>query len=251
MITKKTVTYAHGKNDSKSKDIQFVAITGSFTGKNVDQHVQVSTETKQRAYSNKVDVQTKTHSSYTTHFTLVDENGEDHDYSVPGKDFTCPMNSLVTAMHMGETGNNPCKLMYLKAHKKDQEFNYNTTELHKGVNLKNWSLYLLDRLGVVFAFIGVILSIIGIIAIFNGTLAGLFCFLFLLPPFLLIKPYSKWQNKFDQFCHKESQALMAEIHTKVKASQPTSSNAHLDSLSNINDQQDDVWSKVITEGQES
>lgn len=254
MKTTKELTYAHGKNDSKNKEIKLLALTGSFAGKNVDQHVQVSTETKQRGFSNKVDVKTKTHTSYTTHLTLVDEKGEHHEYSVPGKDFTCPMNSLVTAMHIGEAGDKPCRLMYFKTHQNDQEFNYNRNELHKDVKLKNWPLRLLDLLG---KGLGTIIMIIAV-----GTLLWSFSrhgeFLIALGviiagllPFLLTVPYSKWQDKFDQFCHKESNSFMTEIHTKIKASQPATSNTHLDALSNINDQQDDFWSEVITEGQES
>lgn len=93
METKITRTFKNS-NGQEISNIEFTANTGVLTDKSVEQHVHVKTQTEGSGRNKSVS--TSTSFSYTTRVSMDDENGESHEVTLPGKNFSCPHNGLVS-----------------------------------------------------------------------------------------------------------------------------------------------------------
>ena len=229
METKITKVYK-GKDGKEISSIDFIANTGTMTDKNVEQHVHVKTEKSGSGRNQQVS--TSTSYSYTTRITMDDENGESHEVTLPGKNFACPHNGLVSFISLKKSENNSGPYYSVFTHHNEQIYAPENSDLPSDLDSIPRSAVLLALLGVLIGFCGggylVFDALTGYSSKFAGTmtLAGICAVVGV----LLCIPYHKAKSKFMEFLREGNTELTVMVHERTKGIKNKTVNPNLDAL---------------------
>jgi hypothetical protein len=219
--------------DKKISNVDFIAITGTLTDRNVEQHVHVKTET--RGSGRNKSVNTSTSHSYTTSVSLIDEHGEAHEINLPGKSFSCPQDGLLTFVKLiNQETESGCKYAAY-THHNDQFYILENKSLASDLSSIPGLTKMLIMLAALIGFVGtavfVFLALSGRTSEFVGyiSMAGAAAAV----GGLLYIPYYKVNSRFNKFVIAHSKELLDEVAEKTKSVATHRPNPQMDALRNI------------------